>query len=146
MYVRVVRTNYDRRIIVDDIVVDNDNEELELSGMESAPAFASQSVECCHNTCNAEMPAVAEIHVFEQKDEQCHFRELNYCIPKFTLFNGLFAGTISDELIGLTVVEESMMNFFSSIAKMFLAGGKDYRMKSGMSYAIINYLTSVAKH
>ena len=70
----------------------------------------------------------------------------SYCVPKLALFNGLFAGTIPVELIGLTRVEESMINIYSSVTKMFLAGGKHYKVKGGTSYTIVNDLTSVAKH
>jgi hypothetical protein len=69
----------------------------------------------------------------------------NHVIPKFALFNGLFAGTVPDELVGLTCVEESMINIYSAVTKMFLAGGKHYKMKGGTSYTIVNDLTSVAK-
>ena len=68
------------------------------------------------------------------------------CVPKLALFNGLFAETIPVELIGLTRVEESMINIYSSVTKMFLAGGKHYKVKGGTSYTIINDLTSVAKY
>ena len=68
------------------------------------------------------------------------------CVPKLALFNGLFAGTIPSELVGLTCVEESMINIYSSVTKMFLAGRKHYKVKGGTSYTIINNLTSVAKY
>ena len=70
----------------------------------------------------------------------------NYSVPKLALFNGLFAGTIPVELVGLTCVEKSMINIYSSVTKMFLAGGKHYKVKGGTSYTIINDLTSVAKY
>ena len=69
----------------------------------------------------------------------------SYIVPKFALFNGLFPGTIPLELVALTCVEESMINIYSSVTKMFLAGGKHYKVKGGTSYTIINDLTSVAK-
>ena len=62
----------------------------------------------------------------------------SYCVPKLASFNELFAGTIPVELIGLTRVEESMINIYSSVTKMFLAGGKHYKVKGGISYTIIN--------
>lgn len=65
--------------------------------------------------------------------------------PKFALFAGLFAGNVPVELVGLTSVEESMINIYSSVTKMFLAGGKHYKVKGGTSYTIINDLSSVAK-
>lgn len=65
--------------------------------------------------------------------------------PYNALFNGLFAGTVLDELVGLTGVEESMISIYSSVTKMFLAGGKHYKMKGGTSYTIVNDLSSVAK-
>jgi hypothetical protein len=49
-------------------------------------------------------------------------------------------------LVGLTGVEESIINIYSSVTKMFLAGGKHYKVKGGTSYTIINDLTSVAKY
>jgi hypothetical protein len=57
----------------------------------------------------------------------------------------LFCGSIPDELIGLTAVEDSMINIYSAIAKVFLAGGKHYKLKGGTCYTIINDLASVAK-
>ena len=67
-------------------------------------------------------------------------------IPKLALFNGLFAGSIPVELIGLTSVEESMINIYSAITKMYPAGGKHYKLKGSTCYTIINDLTGVAKH
>jgi hypothetical protein len=66
-------------------------------------------------------------------------------IPKLALFLGLFCGSIPDELIGLTAVEDSMINIYSAITKVFLAGGKHYKLKGGTCYTIINDLASVAK-
>ena len=65
--------------------------------------------------------------------------------PYNALFNGLFAGTVPVESVGLIGVEESMISIYSSVTKMFLAGGKHYKMKGGTSYTIVNDLSSVAK-
>lgn len=66
------------------------------------------------------------------------------CIPKFALFLGLFSGPVPIELVGLTIVEESMISIYSAVTKVCLAGGKHYKLKPGSSYTIINDLTSVA--
>ena len=89
-------------------------------------------------------PLYSEVVGLSSSKEGSAFR--SYSVPKLTLFNGLFAGTIPSELVGLTCVEESMINIYSSVTKMFLAGGKHYKVKGGTSYTIINDLTSVAKY
>jgi hypothetical protein len=57
-------------------------------------------------------------------------------IPKLALFLGLFCSSIPDELIGLTAVEDSMINIYSAITKVFLAGGKHYKLKGGTYYTM----------
>ena len=43
-------------------------------------------------------------------------------------FLGLFTGSIPTELLSLTSVEDSMINIYSAISKVCLAGGKHYKM------------------
>lgn len=50
-------------------------------------------------------------------------------VPLMTIFHGLFAGSIPDELVGLTAVEESMISIYSAITNVFLAGGKYYKLR-----------------
>ena len=65
-------------------------------------------------------------------------------IPKFALFLGFFTGPVPVELVGLTPVEESMINIYSAVSKVTLARGGHYRVKSSSTYTIINDLTSVS--
>ena len=65
--------------------------------------------------------------------------------PKMSLFLGLFCGRIPDELMNLTAVEESMINIYSAITNISLAGGKHFKVRGATCYTIINDLTSVAK-
>jgi hypothetical protein len=64
-------------------------------------------------------------------------------IPKVVNFRGLFTGSIPTELLNLTAVEDSMINIYSAISKVCLAGGKHYKMNSGTCYTIVK--ASVAK-
>lgn len=64
--------------------------------------------------------------------------------PKHCLFQGLFCGSIPDELKNLTSVEESMINIYSAVISMILAGGKHYQVRGSTSYTIINDLANVA--
>ena len=66
-------------------------------------------------------------------------------LPKLCLFRGLFCGSIPDELVGLTLVEESMINIYSAITNVCMAGGKHWHLRGGSCYTIINDLTSVAQ-
>ena len=66
-------------------------------------------------------------------------------IPKIVNFRGLFTGSIPTELLNLTAMEDSMINIYSAISKVCLAGGKHYKMNSGTCYTIVNDLASVAK-
>lgn len=66
-------------------------------------------------------------------------------LPKLCLFRGLFCGSIPDELVGLTLVEESMINIYSAITNVSMAGGKHWQLRGGSCYTIINDLTSVAQ-
>jgi copper chaperone CopZ len=80
----------------------------------------------------------SSIHVVESSD--CYIR-----IPKTALFFGMFTGCVPMELTGLSPVEDSMINIYSAITKVCLAGGKHYKLQPGTSYTIINDLTRVAK-
>jgi hypothetical protein len=66
-------------------------------------------------------------------------------IPKMVYFKGLFAGSIPMELSNLTAVEDSMINIYSAISKVCLAGGKHYKMNTGTCYTVVNDLASVAR-
>jgi OTU-like cysteine protease len=66
-------------------------------------------------------------------------------MPKMVNFKGLFTGSIPIELSNLTAVEDSMINIYSAISKVCLAGGKHYKLNSGTCYTIVNDLASVAK-
>ena len=79
-------------------------------------------------------------------DEQSDDPECSGSIcPKMSLFLGLFCGRIPDELMNLTAVEESMINIYSAITNISLAGGKHFKVRGATCYTIINDLTSVAK-
>lgn len=92
----------------------------------------------CSSSTMTENISTGGGHVYKGGTGGCH-------IPKFALFAGLFAGSVPDELVGLTMVEESMINIYSSVTKLFLAGGKHFKIKGGTSYTIINDLSQVAK-
>jgi hypothetical protein len=49
------------------------------------------------------------------------------------------------ELSNLTAVEDSMINIYSAISKVCLAGGKHYKMNTGTCYTVVNDLASVAR-
>ena len=66
-------------------------------------------------------------------------------LPKLCFFRGLFTGSIPDELVGLTRVEDSMINIYSAITNVSMAGGKHWQIRGGTCYTIINDLTSVAQ-
>ena len=72
-------------------------------------------------------------------------RSVDCLIPKLALFLGFFPGSIPAELIGLTPVEESMINMYSAVSKVTLSRGGHYKVKSSSTYTIINDLTSISK-
>ena len=72
-------------------------------------------------------------------------RSSDCLIPKLALFLGFFPGCVPDVLVGLTPVEESMINIYSAVSKISLARGGHYKIKSSTTYTIINDLTSVSK-
>ena len=72
-------------------------------------------------------------------------RSVDCLIPKFALFLGFFPGSIPAELIGLTPVEESMINIYSAVSKVTLSRGGHYKVKSSSTYTIINDLTSISR-
>jgi hypothetical protein len=59
-------------------------------------------------------------------------------VPKIVNFRGLFTSSIP-------ALEDSIINIYSAISKVCLAGGKHYKMNSGTCYTIVNDLASVAK-
>lgn len=46
---------------------------------------------------------------------------------KMCLFGGLFTGSIPNELQNLTSVEESLINLYSAVTNISLAGGKHFQ-------------------
>ena len=66
-------------------------------------------------------------------------------MPRILNFKGLFTGSIPTELLNPTSAENSMINIYSAISKVCLAGGKHYKMNTGTCYTIVNDLASVAK-
>ena len=82
----------------------------------------------------------------DSNDDQSNESEGSASIcPKMCLFLGLFAGSIPNELKDLTSVEESMINIYSAVTNISLAGGKHFKVRGATCYTIINDLTSVAK-
>lgn len=65
--------------------------------------------------------------------------------PKMCLFLDLFAGSIPNEPNDLTSVEKSMINIYSAVTNIILAGGKHFKVRGVTCYTIINDLTSIAK-
>jgi hypothetical protein len=114
---------------------------------------------CCRELKKKSRTIEAELNIDDSDDndgQECASsvaKNMNsYCeanqsdhIPKFAQFLGMFCGSIPSVLIGLTVVEDSMINIYSAITKVCLGGGKHYKLKGGTCYTIVNDLTSVAK-
>jgi len=64
-------------------------------------------------------------------------------VPKESLLFGMWTGSIPVELMGLTVIEVSMISMYSCLTKISLQGGKHYRTKGATSFTVINDVTKI---
>ena len=100
---------------------------------------AKKKVTSCTESC-------VESDQLYPSDEQSNDFECSGPIcPKMSLFLGFFCGRIPHKLMNLTAVEESMINIYSAITNISLAGGKYFKVRGATCYTITNDLTSVAK-
>ena len=63
-------------------------------------------------------------------------------VPKESLLFGLWTGPIPAELMGLTVIEVSMISIYSCLTK-FSLHGKYYHTKSATSFTVVNDVTKI---